>query len=76
MNVKQLFAIVTLLTAAGSVMAQAPGSDKPADNGQHTHKHSADGKAWTESKSAASKKPSSQHDHKEDGPKKSVYSGA
>ncbi len=53
MNIKQLFAIVTLLSASGVVMAQAPGNvNNKADK-------------------------STAHDHKQDdGPKKSIHSGA
>jgi hypothetical protein len=79
MNVKQLFAIMTLLAASGAAMAQAPAptANKPAAAAKTSG--SADSKAnvaQEASQPAAGKSKSSKHDHKDDGPKKSIYSGA
>lgn len=60
MNVKQLFAIVTLLSASGVVMAQAPGN--------------VSGKADA---AKAMKQSATAHEHRQDdGPTKSIHSGA
>ncbi|WP_211473584.1 hypothetical protein [Collimonas humicola] len=77
MNAKQLFSIVALLSASGIAMAQAPVAEKPA--GAVVQNASAETKNRTDKKQAqADGKPAkpSAHDHKEDGPKKTIHSGA
>jgi hypothetical protein len=77
MNAKQLFSIVALLSASGIAMAQAPVAEKPA--GAVVQNASAETKDRMDKKQAqADGKPakSSAHDHKEDGPKKTIHSGA
>ncbi|MDB5765583.1 MAG: hypothetical protein JWQ61_397 [Collimonas fungivorans] len=69
MNAKQLFAVLTLITASGVALAQAPAADKPAAPAKAEATKEA-------AKPAAGKNKSSTHDHKQDGPKKSIYSGA
>ncbi|AMO95866.1 hypothetical protein CFter6_3218 [Collimonas fungivorans] len=64
MNAKQLFTVLTLITASGVALAQAPAADKPA------------APAKAEATKEAGKSKSGKHDHKQDGPKKSIYSGA
>ena len=76
MNVKQLFAIVTLLAASGVVLAQAPAADKSASAAKNSSTDSKATVAQETSKPADGKSKSSAHDHKEDGPKKSIHSGA
>lgn len=68
MNAKQLFAVLTLMAAGGAALAQAPAADKPAAPAK-TETAKEAGKA------AAGKNKSGTHDHKQDGPKKSIYSG-
>lgn len=69
MNAKQLFTVLTLITASGVALAQAPAADKPAAP--------AKAEATKEAgKPDAGKSKSGKHDHKQDGPKKSIYSGA
>lgn len=68
MNIKQTIAIAALLTASGVVMAQAPASQKTATGATMTHNKPSPAKE----KSALQ-----QHDHKtDDGPKKTIHSGA
>jgi hypothetical protein len=69
MNAKQIFAVLTLMAASGAALAQAPAADKPAAPAS-TETAKEAGKA------AAGKSKSGTHDHKQDGPKKSIYSGA
>ena len=66
MNVKQLFAIVTLLSASSAVMAQAPANANGKTDAAREMNQTATG--WNKS---------TVHEHKQDdGPKKSIYSGA
>ncbi|AIY41228.1 hypothetical protein LT85_2070 [Collimonas arenae] len=71
MNAKQLLSAVALLTASGIALAQTPvpvtqKADAETAKSMEKKPAQADGK----------KSKSSAHDHKEDGPKKNIYSGA
>ncbi|AMO99736.1 hypothetical protein CAter282_1860 [Collimonas arenae] len=67
MNIKQVIAIATLLTATGAVMAQTPTGQKPATGVPMTDNKPATGKE---------KGAPQPHDHKQDAPKKTIHSGA
>jgi len=77
MNAKQLFSIAVLLTASGVALAQAPAAEKPGVT--VTQSAGAEAKKRMDQKPVmpeGKKAKSSAHDHKEDGPKKNIYSGA
>ncbi|HWW99648.1 hypothetical protein [Collimonas sp.] len=77
MNAKQLFSVAALLAVSSVAMAQAPAAEKPA--GTVSQNAGAETKSRTDKMQAqpdAKKSRSTAHDHKEDGPKKTIYSGA
>lgn len=77
MNAKQLFSVVALLTASGIAMAQAPAAEKPA--GAVSQNAGAEAKSRADKMQTqpdATRTRPTAHDHKNDGPKKTIYSGA
>ncbi|MGB7196485.1 MAG: hypothetical protein WBD81_23780 [Collimonas pratensis] len=77
MNAKQLFSMMTLLTASGVAMAQAPAAEKPAAaTSQNAGAQASARTDKNQAQPAPQKAKSSVHDHKEDGPKKTIHSGA
>lgn len=76
MNAKQLFSVVALLTASGVAMAQTPAAEKPAAASQSAAAEASARMDKSQAQPAPQKAKSSAHDHKDDGPKKTIYSGA
>lgn len=74
MNTKQLFSILALLTASGVAMAQAPAAEKPA--AAASQNASAESKNKMPAMQEGKKAKSAAHEHKDDGPKKTIHSGA
>ncbi|MEO6919360.1 MAG: hypothetical protein ABI171_10190 [Collimonas sp.] len=73
MNAKQLLSIAALLTASGIALAQTPSPAPATQNaGAETAKSVEKKPAQTDGK----KSKASAHDHKNDSPKKNIYSGA